>query len=92
MEDYAKLYLKDIVKLHWSPFSIIFDRGTQITSHFWKDFQSGIGTKMILSTTFHPNTDGQMEYTIQTLEDMFRACVVDIKGNWDDHLHFIELS
>ena len=40
---------------------------------------------MKLSTTFHPQTDGQAERTIQTLEDMLRACVIDFKGNWDDH-------
>ena len=47
---------------------------------------------MKLSTAFHPQTDGQAERTIQTLEDMLRACVIDFKGNWDDHLPLIEFS
>ena len=47
---------------------------------------------MKLSTTFHPQTDGQAERTIQTLEDMLRACVIDFKGNWDNHLPLIEFS
>ncbi|WMV24395.1 hypothetical protein MTR67_017780 [Solanum verrucosum] len=59
---------------------------------FWKSFQKGIGTKVKLSTTFHPQIDGQVERTIQTLEDMLRACVNDFKGNWDDHLPLIEFA
>ena len=47
---------------------------------------------MKLSTTFHPQTDGQVERTIQILEDMLRACVIDFKGNWDDHLPLIEFA
>ena len=45
---------------------------------------------MKLSTDFQPQTDGQAEHTIQTLEGMVRACVIDFKGSWDDHLYFIE--
>ncbi|XP_070054553.1 uncharacterized protein [Nicotiana tomentosiformis] len=45
-----------------------------------------------LNTTFHPQTDGQAERTIQTLEDMLRACVLDLKGIWDDHLPLIEFA
>ncbi|WMV24926.1 hypothetical protein MTR67_018311 [Solanum verrucosum] len=92
VEDYAKLYIKEIVKLHGSPLSIISDRGAQFTSHFWRSFQSGLGTQVKPSTAFHPQTDGEVERTIQTLEDMLRECVIDFKGNWDDHLPLIEFS
>ena len=47
---------------------------------------------MKISTIFHPQTDGQAECTIQTIEDMLRACVIDIKGSWDDLLPLIEFS
>ena len=91
-DDYAKIYLNEIVRLHGVPLSIILDKGPQFTSHFWKSFQKGLVTQARLSTTFHPQTDGQAERTIQTLEDMLRACVIDFKGSWDDHLPFIEFA
>ena len=72
--------------------SIILDRGTQFTSQFWKAFQKVLGTKVLLISTFHPQIDGQAERTIQTLEDMLRACALDFKGSWDDHLPLIEFA
>ncbi|WMV31865.1 hypothetical protein MTR67_025250 [Solanum verrucosum] len=91
-EDYVKLYVQEIVRLHGVPISIISDRGAQFTAQFWKSFQKGLGSKVNLSTAFHPQTDGQAERTIQTLEDMLRACVIDFKGSWDDHLPLIEFA
>ncbi|WMV36936.1 hypothetical protein MTR67_030321 [Solanum verrucosum] len=54
--------------------------------------QNGVGTEVNLSTTFHPQKDGQADRTIQTLEDMLRACVINFKGSWDDHLPLIEFA
>ncbi|XP_069143450.1 uncharacterized protein [Solanum lycopersicum] len=88
-DDDAKLYLTEIVRLHGVPLSIISDRGPQFTSHLWKSFQKGLNTQVNLSKTFHTQTDGQEERTIQTLEDMLRACVIDFKGSWDDNLPLI---
>ena len=62
--------------MHGVPISIISDRGTQFTSHFWLSMQKELGTRVDLSTAFHPQTDGQSERTIQVLEDMLRACVI----------------
>ena len=91
-EDYARLYIDEIVRWHGIPLSIISDRGAQFTSHFWRSFQKSLGTQVKLSTAFHPQTDGQAARTIQTLEDMLRACVIDFRGNWDNHLPLIEFS
>ena len=85
-EDYAKLSINEIVRLHGVPLSIILDRGPQFTSHFRKSFQKGLGTQVNLSISFHPHMDGQSERTIQTLEDMLRAYVINFEGIWDDHL------
>ena len=90
--DYARLYSNEIVRLHGVLLSIISDRGPQFTSHFKKSFQKGLGTQVNLSTSFHPQTDGQAERTIQTLEDMLRACVIDFKGRLDDHLPLIQFD
>nr|GEY61107.1 putative reverse transcriptase domain-containing protein [Tanacetum cinerariifolium] len=51
-----------------------------------------LGTKLDLSTAYHPQTDGQSERTIQTLKDMLRACVIDFGGSWDVHLPLAEFS
>ena len=81
-EKLAKLYISEVVRLHGVPLSIISDRGTQFTSKFWKTLHVELGTRLDLSTAFHPLTDGQSERTIQVLEDMFRACVVEFGGHW----------
>ena len=74
------------------PFSIVSDRDSRFTSYFWDALQATLGTRLEFSTTFHPQIDGQTERTIQTMEDMFRACVLDFHGNWDDHLPLIEFA
>jgi hypothetical protein len=89
---YAKLYLEEIVSLHGVPISIISDRGAQFTAQFWKSFQAALGTRLNLSTAFHPQTDGQSERTIQILEDMLRACVLDFGGSWDRYLPMMEFA
>ena len=91
-DDYAKLFIVQIVRLHGAPVSIISDQGTHFSSQFWRSFQKGLGTQVNLSTAFHPQNDGQAECTIQTLEDMLRACVVDFKGSWVEHLPLIEFA
>ena len=91
-EDYARLYIQEIVRLHEVPLSIISDQGAQFTTHFWRSFQKGLGTQVNLCTAFHSQIDGQAERTIQTLKDMLRACVTDFKGSWDQHLPLIEFT
>ena len=78
--------------MHGVPFSIISDRGTQFTSKFWRTLYAELGTRLDLSTAFHPQTDGQSERTIQVLEDMLRACVIEFGDHWDNFLPLAEFS
>ncbi|GJY01425.1 putative reverse transcriptase domain-containing protein [Tanacetum coccineum] len=81
-----------IVARHGIPASIIYDRDGRFTSNFWKSFQKALGTYISMSTAYHPETDGQSERTIQTLEDMLRACVIDFGKGWVKHLPLAEFS
>ncbi|KAI3795130.1 hypothetical protein L1987_37776 [Smallanthus sonchifolius] len=92
VEKLARIYIDEIVSRHGVPLNIISDRDGRFTSRFWQSLQSALGTQLNLSTAYHPQTDGQSERTIQTLEDMLRACVIDFKGNWDLHLPLVEFS
>ncbi|GJS57744.1 putative reverse transcriptase domain-containing protein [Tanacetum coccineum] len=92
METLTRLYIKEIVSWHGVPISIISDRDSHFTSRFWQSLQSALGTQLDMSTTYHPETDGQSERTIQTLEDMLRACVIDFGKGWEKHLPLVEFS
>ncbi|GJV63488.1 putative reverse transcriptase domain-containing protein [Tanacetum coccineum] len=71
---------------HGVPVSIISDRDGRFASHLWQALQKALGTKLNMSTAYHPETDGQSGCTIQTLEDMLQACRMDFGGSWDTHL------
>ncbi|GJZ89568.1 putative reverse transcriptase domain-containing protein [Tanacetum coccineum] len=81
MEKLTQLYLKEVVCRHGVPISIISDRDSHFTSRFWRSLQKALGTNLDMSTAYHPQTDGQSERTIQTLEDMLRAYVIDFGSN-----------
>ena len=74
------------------PVSIVFDRDPRFTAHFWKSFQRSMGIQLMMSIAFHHQTDGQSERTIQVLEDMLRACVLDLKGSWEKHFPLVEFA
>ncbi|GJR41847.1 putative nucleotidyltransferase, ribonuclease H [Tanacetum coccineum] len=74
------------------PTSIVSDRDPKFTSRFWKGLQKAWGTRLKFSTAFHPQTDGQSERTIQTLEDMLRACALEWTGSWDEYLCLVEFA
>jgi hypothetical protein len=84
--------MKEVVRLHGVPKSIVSDRDSKFVSNFWRSLHSALGTKLDMSVAFHPQTDGQSERTIQTLEDMLRACVLSWKGSWEDHLALAEFA
>ncbi|GJW33554.1 putative reverse transcriptase domain-containing protein [Tanacetum coccineum] len=77
---------------HGVPVSIISDRDPRFASRFWRSLQKSLGTNLDMSTAYHPETDGQSERTIQTLEDMLRAYVIDFGSGWDKHLPLAEFS
>ncbi|GJV79691.1 putative reverse transcriptase domain-containing protein [Tanacetum coccineum] len=89
---YDSIWVIEIVYRHGVPVSIISDRDPRFASRFWRSLQKSLGTNLDMSTAYHPKTDGQSERTIQTLEDMLRACVIDFGSGWDKHLPLAEFS
>src|SRR5713226_9516439 len=73
----AKIFMKDIFKLHGFPKKIVFDRDVKFTSNFWKGLFADLGTKLNFSTTYHPQIDGQTKRVNQVLEDMLRMYVME---------------
>jgi transposase InsO family protein len=87
---YAEIYLDQIIHLHGMPKTIISDHGVQFIALFWEQLQYALGTKLIQSSAYHPQTDGQTERINQILEDMLRACVLQYNKNWDKCLSLAE--
>ncbi|GJT58420.1 putative reverse transcriptase domain-containing protein, partial [Tanacetum coccineum] len=92
MEKLARMYLKEVVARHRIPVSIICDRNPRFASNFWRSLQKALGTNLDMSTVYHPQTNEQSKRTIQTLEDMLRACVIDFGDGWVRHLPLVEFS
>ncbi|CAN0827436.1 Transposon Tf2-9 polyprotein [Linum grandiflorum] len=88
----AKLYVEHIVRLHGVPLSIVSDRDPSFTSHFWESLHTAMGTKLHFSTAYHPQTDGQSERTILTLEELLRACVMEFGGSSTEQLPLVEFA
>ncbi|GKD26893.1 putative reverse transcriptase domain-containing protein, partial [Tanacetum coccineum] len=93
-EDYKidRLYLNEIVARHGVLISIISYHNSCFTSRFCQSMQEALGHRLDMSMAYHPLTDGQSERTIQTLEDMLRACVLDFGRSWDVQLPLVEFS
>ena len=92
LERLARLYIDEIVRLHGVPVDIVSDRDSRFLSRCWRSLQEGLGTKLSFSTAYHPQSDGQTERTIQTLEDLLRAYVVDWSSEWNRDLSLIEFT
>ncbi|KAJ9544430.1 LOW QUALITY PROTEIN: hypothetical protein OSB04_024137 [Centaurea solstitialis] len=86
----ADIYVKKIKSRHGVLVTIISNRDVRFTSWFWSKFHEDLGTTLQFSMTFHPQIDGQSERTIQALEDMLCACVLDFGGSWDTYLPLAE--
>jgi hypothetical protein len=91
-EKYAEIYVDQIVRLHGIPRTIVSDRGAMFVARFWEQLQKSLGTTVIRSSAYHPQTDGQTERVNQILEDMLRACVLHYGKNWDKCLSLAEFS
>jgi hypothetical protein len=87
---YAELYISHIVRYHGIPMTIISDRGSIFVAHFCEQLHECLGTHLILSSAYHPQTDGQMERVNQIIEDILRACVLTDGLKWDKHLPLAE--
>ena len=92
LERFFRLYIQEIVWLHGVPITIVSDRDPRFKAHFWKSFQKAMGTRLTMSTAFHPQIDSQSERTIQVLEDMLQACVLDHKSRWEEHFPLVEFA
>nr|GEW84951.1 reverse transcriptase domain-containing protein [Tanacetum cinerariifolium] len=92
MDKLARIYLKEVGTRHGIPVSIISDSDLRFTSNFWRSLQKALGTRLDMSTVYHPKSDGQSKRTIQTLEDMLRAYAIDFRKGWVNHLPLVEFS
>jgi hypothetical protein len=88
-EKLAELYVEHILRLHGAPRSIVSDQGPQFVAKFWQSFHKLMGTTLNYSTTFHPQTDGQIERVNQV---MLRACALTYGTDWESSLPFAEFS
>jgi hypothetical protein len=89
--DIAQVFMKEIFRLHGMPKEIVSDRDTKFTSNFWKSLMASLETKLLFSTAYHPQTDGQTERVNQILEDMLRMHVIHRPKKWEDYMPLVEL-
>nr|GEY76867.1 putative reverse transcriptase domain-containing protein [Tanacetum cinerariifolium] len=92
MDKLARIYLKEVVTRHRIHVSIISDRDPRFASNFWRSLQNALGTRLDMSTAYHPEINGQSERTIQTLEDMLGACAIEFGKGWVNHSPLVEFS
>jgi hypothetical protein len=89
---YAEKYIVEIIRLHGILKTIVSDRGSQFTAHFWEHLHKGLGTSLIRSTAYNPQTEGQTERVNVVLEDMLRAFVLSSRGSWELWLPLTEFA
>nr|GEY80721.1 reverse transcriptase domain-containing protein [Tanacetum cinerariifolium] len=92
MDKLARMYLKEVVTRHGILVLIICGCDGRFTLNFWRSLQKALGISLDMSTAYHSETDGQSKRTIQTLEDMLRACVIDFRNGWVKHLALVKFS
>ena len=88
----ADFYFRDTVRLHGIPKTVVCDRETKFMSYFWKSLWRLVGTKLLFSTSYHPQTDGQTEVTNRTLGTLLRGLVSSTQKDWDLKLAHAEFA
>ena len=84
--------MREIARLHSIPKTIVSDRDTNFTSNFWRGLFKGFGTNMIFSTTYHPQSDGNIERVNQVIKYILRMYVMNKPSKWEDYLHLVEFT
>jgi transposase InsO family protein len=92
VQKYAEIYVARVLCLYGVLKMILSDRGSQFVACFWEQLCASLGTRLIHSSAYHPQTDGQTERVNQILEDMLSACVLECPGSWDKNLPWAEFS
>jgi hypothetical protein len=82
----ANLFLKEVIRLHGLPKSIVSDRDTKFIGHFWRTLWKKLGTNLAFSSAYHPQTDGQIEVVNKILGDLLRSLVTEHHSSWDNIL------
>jgi len=90
--DVATLFFDNVVRLHGIPRTIVSDRDTKFVGHFWRTLWGKLGTKLLFSTSYHPQTDGQTEVTNRTLGALLRTVLKSNPRRWEDLLSTVEFS
>jgi hypothetical protein len=88
----ADLFFREIVHLHGVPNKIVSDRDAKFLSHFWRTLWAQLGTKLLFSTTCHPQTDGQTEVVNRTLSTMLRAVLKKNIKLWEEYLPHVQFA
>jgi len=91
-KEVAWLFLTEVVRLHGVPDSIVSDQDTKFTSSFWKELHRLMGTKLLMSTAFHPQTDGATEWANRSIGQVLRALVLNDQKDWAEHCPIVEFT
>lgn len=88
----AWFYIRDIVRLHGLPESIVSDRDSKFTAKFWREIHRSLGTKLLMSTSFHPQTDGHTERSIRSIGQVLRSMVTPDQTDWVERIPLCEFA
>ena len=90
--DIAWLYLKEVVRLHGVPDTIVSDRDPRFVARFWRELHKLVGTKLLMSTAYHPQTDGMAERAVRNVSQVLRTMVSHDQTDWADKCPMAEFA